>query len=69
MSFERLWRVRKRYDHIDAEIRRQGSEWELRISRNGRRLLAWRFADRETASGEAASRLRELERSGWRSHW
>ena len=35
MTFERVWRVRKRYDHIDAEIRPLGSGWELRISRNG----------------------------------
>jgi hypothetical protein len=69
MLSERLWRVRKRYDHIDAEIRPRGSEWELRISRNGRRLIVWRFANRDAASGEAALRLRELERSGWQSHW
>ena len=69
MDFQRLWRVRKRYDHIDAEIRRRGAEWELRILRNGRRLLSWRFPDRDAASAEAALRLRELERSGWHTHW
>jgi hypothetical protein len=65
----RLWRVRKRYDHIDAELQPRASGWELRITRNGKRLLAWRFPDRDAASAEAASRLKELERSGWRSHW
>ena len=65
----RVWRVRKRYDHIDAEIRRRGTEWELKISRNGRRLLSWRFADCEAATAEATTRRRELERSGWQSHW
>jgi hypothetical protein len=69
MNFQRLWRVRKRYDHIDAEIRPRGAEWELRILRNGRRLLSWRFPDRAAASAEAASRLRDLERSGWHTHW
>jgi len=69
MNFQRLWRVRKRYDHIDAEIRPRGSEWELRISRNGRRLVSWQFPDRDAASAEAASRLRDLERSGWHTHW
>jgi hypothetical protein len=69
MNFQRLWRVRKRYDHIDAEIRQRGPDWELRISRNGRRLVSWRFPDRDAASAEAASRLRDLERSGWHTHW
>jgi hypothetical protein len=69
MNFQRLWRVRKRYDHIDAEIRPRGAEWELRILRNGRKLLSWRFPDRDAASAEAASRLRDLERSGWHTHW
>jgi hypothetical protein len=66
---KRVWRVRKRHDHIDAEIRPRGSEWELRILHNGRRLLSWRFADRDEASAEATARRRELERSGWQSHW
>jgi hypothetical protein len=65
----RLWRVRKRYDYIDAELQPRGSEWELRITRNGRRLLSWRFPDRDAATAVAASRLKELERSGWHSHW
>jgi hypothetical protein len=69
MPSERLWRLRKRYDHIDAEVRPRGLDWELRISRNGRRLIAWRFDNREAAAREAAARLRELERSGWQSHW
>ena len=69
MSRQRIWRVRKRYDHIDAEIQRLSSDWELRITRNGRRLLSWRFPTRAAASADAASRLRELERSGWHSHW
>ena len=69
MARQRLWRVRKRYDHIDADIQRLSSEWELRISRNGRCLLSWRFPTRVAASAEATSRRRELERSGWQSHW
>ena len=69
MDFVRLWRVRKRYDHIDAEIRRLDAHWELTISRNGRRLLSWKFADRGAATSEAVSRLRDLERSGWHTHW
>ena len=30
MSRQRIWRVRKRYDHIDAEIQRLSSDWELK---------------------------------------
>ncbi len=48
---------------------RAGAEWELQIIRNGKRLLSWRFPDRDAASAEAASRLKELERSGWHTHW
>ena len=69
MPAERLWRVRKRYDHIDAEVWPRGAQWELRITRNGKRLLAWRFPNRDAAWAEAAARLKELERSGWHSHW
>jgi hypothetical protein len=69
MDSQRLWRVRKRYDHIDAEIRRRGPQWELTISRNDRRLFSWRFADRDGATSEARTRLRDLQRSGWHTHW
>jgi len=41
MASHRLWRVRKKYDHIDAEVERRAAGWELRIIRNGRRLLSW----------------------------
>jgi hypothetical protein len=69
MASHRLWRVRKKYDHIDAEVERRAAGWELRIIRNGRRLLSWPFPTRAAASAEADARLRELERSGWRNHW
>ena len=69
MASHRLWRLRKKYDHIDAEVERRAAGWELRIIRNGRRLLSWPFPSRAEAAAEAASRLRDLERSGWRNHW
>ena len=65
----RLWRMRKRHDHIDASLRSDRSGWTLEFSRNDQPLLTWRFATEEAARAEAAARRRELERAGWTSHW
>ena len=65
----RLWRVRRRRDHIDALLNGAGAGWDLQFLRNDRRLVVWRFETREAASAEASARLRELERAGWTSHW
>jgi hypothetical protein len=66
---DRLWRVRRRHDHIDAILRRSGTQWELRFVHNDRVLLTRRYARRDLAHAEANSRLRELERAGWNTHW
>jgi len=76
----RLWRVRRRHDHIDAvlshgssnfEVRTSKSDrpWTLEFLRNDRPFLAWRYNDREEAVAEAGARLQELLRAGWTSHW
>ena len=65
----RLWRVRRRRDHIDALLNDAGDGWDLQFLRNDRRLVVWRYETREAASIEANARLRELERAGWTSHW
>jgi hypothetical protein len=31
--------------------------------------MTWRFGTREEASAEATTRLRDLERAGWNTHW
>ena len=33
-EFDRIWRVRRRHDHIDALLRPYGTAWELRYTRN-----------------------------------
>ena len=68
-EFERIWRVRRRHDHIDALLRRRGDEWDLRFTRNDRVLITQAFPDRETARASAEARLRELQRAGWNTHW
>ena len=65
----RLWRVRRRHDHIDAVLRELGPIWELEFVRNDRVFLMWRYPDRASAATEADARLRDLQRAGWTSHW
>jgi hypothetical protein len=67
--FERLWRVRRRHDRIDALLRSRGSQWDLRFLRNDRILLTRRHERRESACAEADGRLRDLQRAGWNTHW
>jgi hypothetical protein len=65
----RLWRMRRRHDHIDATLAAAGEAWELTYLRNDRPMLAWRYGDADEARAEADTRRRELERAGWVSHW
>jgi hypothetical protein len=41
----------------------------LEFRRDGRSLLTWRFFTRDEASAEAMTRLRDLQRAGWNTHW
>ena len=65
----RLWRVRKRHDHIDALLQGTGDGWQLQFGRNDRPLVALRFDTQEEAQREADKRLRDLQRAGWTAHW
>jgi hypothetical protein len=65
----RLWRVRKRHDHLDALLRGRGHHWTLEFRRNDRPLVARDFGSRAAARAEADARLRELQRAGWTVHW
>jgi len=65
----RLWRVRKRHDHLDVTIDETGGSWELVFARNDRKFLSLHFPTRARAEAEAAAKLKELERAGWLSHW
>jgi hypothetical protein len=65
----RLWRARRRHDHVDAVLRQDGAGWLLQFFHNDRSLLAWPYPDPESARAEAAERLRALQRAGWNVHW
>jgi hypothetical protein len=68
-EFERIWRVRRRHDHIDALLRQRHDAWDLRFTRNDRVLITQEFRDRDAAIAAADTRLRELQRAGWNTHW
>ncbi len=67
----RVWRVRKVYRHIDAEIDDAGqpSGVELRILYSGRVIYSRRWETRALAEADAQAKLTQLERAGWTSHW
>jgi hypothetical protein len=66
---ERLWRARRRHHYIDALVRDSDTGSVLEFRRNGRSLVTWRFDTRAVASAEAMTRLRDLQRAGWNTHW
>ena len=66
---DRLWRLRRRHDHIDAIIRRRGALWELTFLRNDRLMLTRHYTRLDLARAEADRRLRDLQRAGWNTHW
>jgi len=68
-EFGRLWRVRRRHDHIDALLRQRGEICDLRFTRNDRVLITQQFPDRDAARAAAEACLRELQRAGWNTHW
>lgn len=66
---DRLWRVRKRHDHVDALLRATAKGWRLQFARNDRALIVWEFPTEREARDEADRKLRELQRVGWNLHW
>ena len=65
----RVWRVRRRHDHIDAELCQRGGSWELCYRHNDRVLLVWRYDSQASALAEADARLDALVHAGWAMHW
>ena len=65
----RLWRMRRRHQHIDATLSPAEGGWALAFLRNDRPVLVWRYATRDAAIEEATSRQQDLARAGWTSHW
>ena len=66
---QRLWRVRRRHDSIEAHLRPVPSGWSLQFSRNGRMIFAQTWPTRDEAASAANVRLQELLRVGWNEHW
>ena len=66
---ERLWRVRKRQQSVDAVVREADGEVTLEFVMNGRRITARKWPSRAQAVKAASEKLRELERAGWATHW
>ena len=67
---ERIWRLRKRQQSIDAVLRTSGDGGcALEFTMNGRRLTVRRCASRAQAVKAATDKRKELERAGWATHW
>ena len=69
-AVHRLWRLRKLYQTIDAELQDAGAgTTELQFRLNGTPMYSRRCSTREEAVAAAEERRVELEREGWMSHW
>jgi len=68
---ERLWRLRKRQQSIDAFVHKSDDDdgVTLEFSMNGKRLTARRWPSRAQAVRAATDQRKELERAGWATHW
>ena len=66
---ERLWRLRKRQQSIDAIVREGADEVTLEFVMNGKRVTARRWPSRAQAVKAATEKRNELERAGWSTHW
>ena len=63
---ERLWRLRKRQQSIDAILR---DDVTLEFVMNGRRVTTRQWPSRAQAVKAATEKRKELERAGWATHW
>jgi hypothetical protein len=66
---QRIWRLRKLHQFVDAVMHPIDGEIELRFLFNGELSFAQRCATREEALAAAAAKRAELEREGWSFHW
>jgi hypothetical protein len=69
-NVQRVWRVRKDSNFMDAQLRvGVGATIEIHYFLDGALLVSQRWPTRELALTEAQSRLRDLQRTGWTTHW
>jgi hypothetical protein len=66
---ERLWRVRKSHTSIDAQLSDRDAGVEIRYFFDGEPVLSQHWPTRQLALTDAATRLRDLQRAGWTTHW
>jgi hypothetical protein len=66
-----LWRLRKREQRVDAELRDRGDKAgvEVQFFYNGALTYRRLWPTRSQAMAEADRKRADLERSGWISHW
>ena len=62
--------MRKDSRFIDGQLRvGDGATIELHYFLDGELLVSQQWPTREVALTETASRLRDLQRAGWTTHW
>ena len=67
---ERVWRMRKLHQYVDAELRDHGDAGvQIQFFVNGELAYGRRWPTRALALSEAAGKRAELERDGWMAHW
>src|SRR5262249_18226071 len=66
---ERVWRARKNYTWLDAEIPTSDAGVELQFFYDGSLVLSRTWPRREDAVAHANQQLRGLQRAGWNAHW
>ena len=67
----RVWRLRKHHTWLDARLTdcADSTDVELQFFYDGAPLVARRWPSRDEALTHAATRLTELQRAGWNTHW
>lgn len=69
-SAQRVWRLRKLHQYVDAELRDNATSGvDLQFSYNGECAYTRNWPTRALALAEAADKRAELEREGWMFHW
>jgi hypothetical protein len=68
-SGERVWRLRKLHQQVDAVLTENKAGTELRFFYNGELAYRRRWETAVEARKEAAAKRAELERDGWTAHW
>jgi hypothetical protein len=66
---ERIWRLRKLHQHVDAVLQHNDAGIDLRYFYNGALAYTRRWTTRDQAMREAHEKRAELEREGWTAHW